>query len=329
MTRAFTLMELAVTMAIAGIVSVSAIGAYAQFLRTGRVIGADAELTELARAGVLFLTEELRTVGAGGIETWSSVIVEDDCLARDGYPACNGSDRLTIVQSIPRFPTCGIVAEVSPGRVEVEKVRIDGDEVCCLTEAGFVRQVALVWPDTMQPVVLRGVGADCHFDVVPIVPGDVLLRPLAVSDAATSGLPGAVIVLADVKTFYVEWETATLGALQMHVELNGDGRVDNERLTVLPVVADFQVALGYNAPGKGLFDVAAGGDAWWPNNSGERGRPADATLVPERAAVVGVSLIAATREVDRTEVGRTPWGPERALDDVRLRTATERVGLEK
>lgn len=325
--RAFTLMEMAVTIAIAGIVSFSAIAAYAQFLQLGRVVGKDAEVTELARGGALFIVEELRTAGGGGIPAWSSVIIEDDCLARDGYPACNGSDRLTLVQAIPRFPSCAIKTGVSDTRVEVETVSLRGDDVCCLNEDGFVRQVALVWPDTMQPAVLKSVGRDCLFEVVPIVPGDALPRPLAVSTAATTGFPGAVIVLADVKTWYVEWTGDTIGALNMHVELNGDRSVVGERLTILPTVGDFQAALGYAIANDALVDVAGGSDRWWPNARGESGRPVE-TLLPERAVLAGVSTLAVTRDVNRNEEVSTPWGPVRRLSGGRVRIATERVALE-
>jgi hypothetical protein len=326
--RAFTMMEIAVTMAIAAIVSVVAIGAYAMFLRMGRVIGIDAEVTELVRRGVLFVAEELRAVGGGGIEAWSSVIIEDDCLARDSYPACNGSDRLTLVQAVPRFPNCAIKSALTTTRIEVETVNVRGSDVCCLNESGFARQVALVWPDTMQPAVLLGVGRDCLFDIRPIVPADALPRPLATSTAATTGLPGAVIVLADVKTFYVEWEGPTRGALNMHVEMNGDGKVIGERLTILPDVADFQAALGYDVAGQPLVDVLGGGDTWWPNNSGESGRPAVGPLQPDHAVLGGVSIIAGAREVGRQDTARTPWAPPRTVADVHLRTATDRVTLE-
>lgn len=306
----------------------SAIGAYAQFLRLGRGVSVDAEVTELARGGALFLAEELRDVGGGGIPAWSSVIIEDDCLARDGYPACDGSDRLTLITAIPRFPSCAIEAGVGRDQIQVATVPVGGADVCCLNQSDFIRQVALVWPDTTQPVVLKSLGRDCLFDVSPIVPGDALPRPLAVSSAAVDGFPGAVIVLADVKTFYVEWTGPGLGALNMHAELNGDGAVVGERLTVLPTVADFQAALGYSVDREALIDVAAGGDRWWPNNRGESGRPTG-TLLPERAVMAGVSVMAMTRDVDRTnEAVSTPWGPDRRVVGARVRVATERVALE-
>jgi prepilin-type N-terminal cleavage/methylation domain-containing protein len=325
--RGFTLMEMAVTIAIAGIVSFAAIGAYVQFLQIGRGVGKDAEVTDLARGGALFIAEELRTVGGGGIPAWSAVIIEDDCLARDGYPACNGSDRLTVVQAIPRFPSCAIEEGVGADQIRVETISLRGSDVCCLNETNFLRQVALVWPDTMQPVVLKSVGRDCLFDVVPIVPGDALPRPLATSSAATEGFPGAVIVLADVKTWYVEWTGPTLGALNMHAELNGDGSVVGERLTVLPTVADFQAAIGYAIDRDDLLDAAAGGDRWWPNNRGESGRPAGSFL-PEQAVLAGVSILAATRDSGRSDEVATPWGPTRRVGGGRVRVATERVALE-
>lgn len=322
---AMSLLELSVAMAIAGIIAAAAISLVGFMLSSGRRIGRGLDLTSSGRLGSLFVIDELRIAGGGGVEAWSSLIVEDDCVARGGYPACRGSDRVTVVQTIPRFPSCAIVDTTAPGRVTVETINLSGVDVCCLNEVDFVRQVALVWTDTMQPAVLSGVGTGCEFTVAPVVPGDLLPRQLSASTGfAAAGIKGAVVVLADIKTFYVDWNTAgTVGALRMHVELDGAPSLVGERLTVLDDVADFQVALGYRGAGS-LVEASAGTDGWWPNGPGERGRPDPAVFAADGAVVVGASVIVAIPDVGRIGSAETPWGPTRVVPDHQLGAATER-----
>lgn len=235
-----SLLELSVSMAIAGIVAAAAISQVGFLLSSGRRIGRNLDLTSTARLASLFVIDELRIAGGAGVAAWSGVIVEDDCLPRGGYPACRNSDRVTVVQSIPQFPSCAIVDEPAAGTVTVEAISIGGVDVCCLNEQDFVRQVALVWADTMQPAVLKSAGGGCRFSVAPVVPADALPQPLSTSPAfIAAGIKGAVIVLADIKTFYVEWDPILpVGPLRMHVELDGDPSLVGERVTVLDSVAD-------------------------------------------------------------------------------------------
>jgi len=160
--------------------------------------------------------------------------------------------------------------------------------------------------------VLTGVGSGCEFTVAPVVPGDLLPRPLSVSTGfAAAGMKGAVVVLADIKTFYVDWNAAgTVGALRMHVELDGNPSLVGERLTVIDDVADFQVALGYRGAGS-LVEASAGTDGWWPNTTSERGRPDPAVFAPDAAVVVGASVIVAIPDIGRAGSAETPWGPVR------------------
>ncbi|MDP2340032.1 MAG: prepilin-type N-terminal cleavage/methylation domain-containing protein [Deltaproteobacteria bacterium] len=333
--RGFTLLEAAVTLAIMAIVTAAAIGVFAALSRVAKQAERDALLLETLRTGLLYLVSEGRQVGGVGVQPWASAIIEDNCSARAGFPDCNGSDRLTLVQAIPTYPGCLVIEDLGAGTVRFETVADDDPAepaACCFFEAGFSRQVALVLPDAMEPALLTSTGADCLFRVSPIVPPGDLARPLGSSASfGAGGLRNAVAVLADVKTFYVEWTNPSEGTLKMHVELNGDEALTNERLNILEHVADFQAAIGYDVVGRPFLESADGvGDSWWPGLAEESGNAfaGDAALAPERAVFLGVSLIAVTPTPNdaRTFV-QTPWGPPRVLQGLRPSVGSDRVGL--
>jgi type II secretory pathway pseudopilin PulG len=315
------MLEMVITMAMMGIVTAAAIGTLTAMQRQARNIGDSALLGEALRSGLLYVVDESRDVGGVGIPAWSSVIIEDDCSGRAGYPGCQGSDRLTLVQGIPSYPGCRVKDDLGGNRVRFESVD-DGrrrDPRCCFRETGFTRQVALIKGDTVRPMVAIAAGDDCVFSLQPIVPDSALPR------RPSDGFNNSVAVLADVKTFYVEWAPdGRLGDLKLHMELDGVAGVDGERLTVLSNVADFQVAIGYDIRDLSPLESATGsGDAWWPNSPTETGaspHPAD------RAAFLGVSTIVVGRG-SQPKVMRTPWGPERTLGPATARMGVDRVRL--
>ncbi len=337
MRRAFTMLEAMVTLAIMAIVASAAVGSFAAFSRLAKQAERDVVLVETIRTGLLYLLTEVRQAGGVGVQPWASVFVEDDCQAARGFPACRGSDRLTLVQGIPTYPSC-VVVEDFGSQVAFEKV----GGSCCFHEDGFVRQAALIFPrgtglgapvdETLQPVVLRGIGDKCKFDVIPIIAGEALPRPLSQNKSFTkNGRKGAVAVLADIKTFYVDWGNDDTGALTMQAELNGDGNVSGERLTLLERVADFQASIGYAVDGRPYLESASGdGDAWWPGAPEEAGNAAaaDGSLRPERAVFVGVSTIGVTSGGQKTVHVSTPWGPPRSFTNLRAFVGTERLGLQ-
>lgn len=327
--RGFSLLEAAVTLVIMGIVATAAVGSFGAFTRLAKQAERDMLLIETLRTAQFFLLSEARLAGGVGVQPWAAAIIENDCAARDGLPDCHGSDRLTLVQGIPTYPGCRVVDDRG-SRLQFEQV----DFACCFVETGFVRQVALVHPDAMQPAVLKSTGSDCLFEVVPIVPDAALARRLGDSSAFRSGgWRDAVAVLADVKTFYVDWPSATAidGALKMHAELNGDGDVVGERLTVLERAADLQFAIGYDVDGRGLLETSSGlNDAWWPGMPEEAGRAeiADPELTPERAVFIGVATVAVVAGGGSTTLHlQTPWGPPRALQGVRATVGADRISL--
>lgn len=334
--RGFTLLEAMVTLAIMALVAVSAISSYAAMAKLAKQAERDVLMVEAVRIALLYFRTEVRQAGGVGLPAWGSIIVENNCAARGGLPDCRGSDRITLVQGVATYPGCRVVEDLG-GRVRFEAV----SGSCCFNEAGFVRQAAMVFPgerratstntdETLQPVVLRGVG-DCIFEVRPIVAGSDLPRPLAANRSfRDNGHVGATAVLADVKTFYIDWLTDQTGALNMHVDLDGDGSPVGERLTVLEGVADFQAAIGFNVDRRASLETENGaGDAWWPNSVDETGNAQanDDALRAERAHFIGASVIATTKGGRDSVLAQTPWGPVRTLRGLRTIDGTERMRM--
>ncbi len=317
------MIELVITMAMMGIVTAAAIGVLTAMQRQARSIGDSALLGEALRSGLLYVVDESRDAGGVGIPAWASVILENNCGPRGGFPDCNGSDRLTLVQGIPSYPGCRVEDDLGGDRVRFETVE-DGrrsSERCCFNQNNFTRQVAMVKGDTVRPVVAVSTGDDCVYTLHPIVPDSALPR------RPPGGFRDSVAVLADVKTFYVEWGgTGRTGDLKLHMELDGVAGLEGERLTVLSNVADFQVAIGYSVRDLSPLETASGGgDAWWPNAEAEVGAPPHPA---DSAAFLGVSTIVVGRGSKDLSM-RIPWGPERPLGLATARMGIDRVRLGK
>lgn len=136
--RAFSLMELAVTMAIAGIVSVSALmlhSAVSRSFSSARRIG---ELSDRLLGTATYIARELTTVGGNTASASMALYVENNCAARGAYPACpNGSDRVTIFGAVPKTPACRVShvdTTVSPPRFAFWFRDIHGISRCCLND---------------------------------------------------------------------------------------------------------------------------------------------------------------------------------------------------
>ncbi len=149
--RAFTLIEAAVTVSIAGLVAVAAISMYAlintSFTNTRRV----AELSDRLLGTVAYLSRELMTVGGNTASASMSIIVENECLARgaqvadgasvleSGYPACpNNADRLTIFAAVSNTPGCRIshISNTAGGapRISLWYRDISNVPKCCVND---------------------------------------------------------------------------------------------------------------------------------------------------------------------------------------------------
>jgi prepilin-type N-terminal cleavage/methylation domain-containing protein len=136
--RAFTLMEVAVTMAIAGFVSVAALSLHVAVSQSFSVTRRVAELSDRLLATSTYLAREFTTIGGNTASASMSVFIENNCTARGGYPACpNGSDRITMFAAVPRTPACRVSHvdnNVSPPRFAFWFRDESGEPRCCLND---------------------------------------------------------------------------------------------------------------------------------------------------------------------------------------------------
>lgn len=231
--RGFTLIEAAAAMAAIGVIALVAtmlFSLYGTLIKRARV---QSQLVSRSRGALEYVLDEARRAGGNGVDPARSVIVEDNCAARGEFPACNGSDRITVIQPLGGYGKCTVDADLGGERVRVRKVRdgLLGPEECCLLQsAGFRRQVAFASAEGVVPAMLLEDTADCTFGYRPIL-GDV-----------PDSLTGATIVMSDVKTFYVEYGARDrAGRLLMHTELDGNiASIRGERLPLATGILDLQ-----------------------------------------------------------------------------------------
>ena len=236
--RGFTLMELAVALAATGVVALAAtmlFSLYAQLIKRARI---QSQLVSRGRGTLEYVLDESRRAGGDGVDATASVFIENGCGARGGFPDCHGTDRLTVVQPLGGYGKCTVDAQLGGNRVRVKELRMGWGPLatrqCCLREQpGFRRQVAFASGGGVVPAVLTGTAEPCTFAYQPILPG------------SPGGLTNSTIVMADVKTFYLELaDPARTGRLVMHMELDGDtSSLARERLYLATGVLDLQARL--------------------------------------------------------------------------------------
>ena len=236
-------MELAISLAMMGLTAIAATMLFSLYLNIAKKAKLETHLRQRAETTLEYLVNEARMAGGQGALSSASVFVENDCGAARGFPDCDHTDRITMVQPLVGYGKCKIVTD-SSGTVDVNTVRPSrlSPPQCCLQASFTVRQVAIVKNDVVTPALLTRVGG-CTFRYAPIL-------------GSVGGKDGASLLMADVKTFYREPGAAPgkAGRLAMHMELNGDGSVVGERLYLSNDILDFQARLA--SPSFGVSVVA-------------------------------------------------------------------------
>jgi prepilin-type N-terminal cleavage/methylation domain-containing protein len=231
----FTLMELAVALAATGVIAATAttlFSLYSSLIKKARV---QSQLVSRARGSLEYVLNESRRAGGDGVSARDSMIIEAGCSPRGAFPDCYGTDRITVVQPLGGYGKCTVDADLGGNRVRIKSLRdgFAGPLVCCLLEQpNFKRQVAFSSAAGVTPAVLFGTSEPCTFRYEPIVGGP------------SGSLNNATLVMADVKTFYLELTDPTrAGRLVMHMELDGDtSSITRERLYLATGVLDLQAS---------------------------------------------------------------------------------------
>jgi hypothetical protein len=304
-TRAFTLMETAIAMALVGIVAICATMLYGSVIRTFSQTRKTITITDRSQAVIDYLTHEIRSVGGNGIPASAAIFVEDDALNRGdpvmGFPDGSDSqagvegrapilgraDRLTMFTALQNVPPCPITAIAGPmidgsGTAQFVERPAGAPPFCCFTTGGgpraFQRTAMLMNNGFYRPVLLTNSSGTCTFQWQDIVPPAMRTMPDPTSGMdMNAAFNNGLAVLVDFRTVYLDPVTHDL---VMHLDrnftdstLNGFGQnptVAGERMRILDGVYDFQVSLGYDLDFSGdVPDTASPSDEWLYNTPGE------------------------------------------------------------
>lgn len=279
--RGFNLIEVAVASAMAGVISIAAISAFASLNRQLVSLQAQSTANDSAKSVIDLLTNEMQSVGGGAIRPWMAIWVENGASTTDSArdeafkpPEDIGSDRVTFATLIEAAPACTISSMKTSSLVAdsvgknccldamFEKASLEGSDdtlmLAYLVASKQHRQVALRRAKGCSAEVLPG----------PLAALDIL--PGASSKTPDAGFVGGRIVATEIRTIFL-----SEGDLLMFHQLQnfsssapklGDGTVG----LVATNVHDFQVQLGFDTNRDSrVSDDNALDDEWLFNVDGE------------------------------------------------------------
>jgi prepilin-type N-terminal cleavage/methylation domain-containing protein len=258
--RGFTLVEMMVAMAMAGVLAASALGAgmaiHNVLVDTRRrvVVWDEAKRVEEA------LLSRVQEAGGDPMAAADSIIVEDNCAADPTrlLPACAGADRITIMSAPASTPSC----RVDPVGTTLRDPQ--HPTTCCIT-AAFAGPAVLL-ADDGDVITL-----DLHS---PNVASCQVTAPMGQGNPGPKTLkPGVLALLGpgNIETIFPRSKGAN-GEYELMVWKDagtpGNGRVDpNELELFADRLYDFQIALGYDSnPEDGdVVDTNSATDEWIGN----------------------------------------------------------------
>jgi len=289
--RAFTLLEMMVALAMAGIIAAAAVGAGMAINRVMVDTRRRATVWDEAKRLEEALLSRVQEAGGDPMASFQSVFVEDNCVA-DGtrnLPDCAGADRLTILAAKPGLPVCA---------VEVLGAVLKGvASPCCIT-ADFVGPAVLVRDDGVAVTVsLHNPNlASCQVNAPP---GQGNPTPQALGDGKLA-LITAQTIFPRPKGANGEYELM----LWTDSGSPANGLVDEVELGLFADrVYDFQIALGYDsAPEDGdVVDNGTTTDEWLGN-----AEPIPATLpasiAPSQLRMIDIAVAVGTRAEQFTNI---------------------------
>jgi prepilin-type N-terminal cleavage/methylation domain-containing protein len=284
--RGFSILELSISLAIAGIVVAAAASSGVVVTRILKLDGKKSTADQDARRLVDFVLGNLQSVGGGQVRPWMAMWHEQGgttpdggCPARNGLPPCGTSDRITLVDIDPARAACTVVDVASDG-LSVEFSRPGGGtNPCCYAWEGIPSDPTV--PDQYNGQPLMFVSGRSNWSLriatneVDETNCEYGLQPSTVSHFSnwTTGTPtGAVPVSAAnfvsvfgagtentatpvrPRTLFVEPEpdanSTRLPRLVEWFDANANGTMDpntGEVRLVFPGVMNFQLALGYDS----------------------------------------------------------------------------------
>lgn len=247
-TRAFTMIETMVALALAGIIIAGATTAAVSIYRSTVAIEQQSYADEEAKAIIDYLTAQVLQTGGGEVRPWAAI--HNGCVQGGAACAGNGGQRLDILVPDASASQC-IIAAATAADLDVTPVA----GTCCISAANG-------YPDTgtnvlMLPAELAGGGwatrrctpkaaPACGCTLAAIVGG----VDLAAFSGVTQTFAGGTLAVGSPISFELDAATETLSERR---DVNNDGTADVRVLS--DRVADFRVQYGYDGtPEDGVLD---------------------------------------------------------------------------
>ncbi len=171
--RAFTMIEVAVVLAIAGIIALASTVLFSSMTQGFIQAERQSTLSDSALQVSQFLSSEIASIGGNGTTSNNAIFVDDNCAAWGDYPSCAAnSDRVRVFSAISGAPSCRIFDVVDDGNgliVTLWQRNRSGQFQCCLNDemndrrpsngtAQYLRRHALVTSNEFhKPVLLTAI----------------------------------------------------------------------------------------------------------------------------------------------------------------------------
>jgi prepilin-type N-terminal cleavage/methylation domain-containing protein len=259
--RGFSMLELAVTLAIAGIISAAAISATVAIQRSFTAARQRLDQTNDARLVMEHVLERVRMAGGGRVRPWQAVAVTCAADAVHQLPACAaGQRRLNVLElEATGQGTISGTSKTAGANTFNFGIAAPGG-VCPITAAnGYVgpTPVVIVPPESRLEeqggpawVVARCTPTTtCGCLMDKISRGGVTILP---PGTASPSFLGGTVSRGHVSTYYVDSENTTLMLLKDFDESGDAGRT-----SLAPDVVAFDVRFGYDVDNDGEVDQYA------------------------------------------------------------------------
>jgi prepilin-type N-terminal cleavage/methylation domain-containing protein len=258
--RGFTLLEMSVALAVAGVITAAALTATVSIQRSFTTMRKRVTQADELRVTAEYVLERLRLAGGGLVRPWQAISVSCANDPQHPMPVCNAAKHQRRVHLLELAPVGqGVIASVSGNTVTVNAP----GGACPLTTAnGYVGATPVVLvPAEARLAALGGatwrtglctpaaVAGPCQCTLQTVGQPGFNAPPAAGGSIPDADFQNGAIARGSVTTFFVDPATTRL---KMHKDFGGTGVA--ESTAIVPGAVAFDVRLGYDNDNDGVIN---------------------------------------------------------------------------